>query len=90
MDSFVFAVVETFWSAMINAELLYGRTRRRIERKWTLRKKGNTRWEDVWRYLDKISGRTWADGHIDRLNWLSDRKHEAWRKKIDAKYSVKR
>ena len=89
MKRFVFAMAEAFWSAMVNAELFYGRARRRIESKWVLRKKENTQWGDVWRYLDKISGRTWHDGHIDRLKCLSDREHEAWQKKINAKYSVK-
>ena len=89
MRNFVFAVIEAFWSVMIKVELVYGRARRRIERKWVLRKKEATTWADVWRYLDKISKRDWADEHIDRLKWLSDKKHSIWLKKIDHKYSIK-
>lgn len=89
MIGFKLALIEAFWSVLIKAELVYGRARRRVERWWVLRKKENTTWNDVWHYLDKVSGHTWADDHIDRLKWLSDKKNGAWLKKIDFKYSVK-
>ena len=89
MDGFIFAVKEAFWSVAIKAEFAYGRVRRRIERKWVLRKKERTRWEDVWRYLDRISRRNWEDNHVKRLEVFSGKKHEAWVKKIECKYSVK-
>lgn len=82
------SIVELFWLAMIKAELVYGRVRRYVERKWVLRKKEKTTWADVWRYLDYISGPTWAADHINRLERFRKRKHEAWAKKIDLKYQV--
>ena len=88
-NSFRFALSEKFWSFWVAVELLYGRTKRRIESWWVLRKKEKTEWSDVWKYLDRIDKRHKHDPHIKRLEFFSAKRHEAWQKKIDHKYSVK-